>query len=40
MPRFENDRIDLVLTKRLVLFGGTELQHTLQAHRDLSTSPH
>jgi prevent-host-death family protein len=25
MPRFENDRVDLVLTKRLVLFGGPEL---------------
>jgi hypothetical protein len=29
MPRFENDRVDFVLTKRLVLFGGRELQHTL-----------
>ena len=25
MPRFENDRVDFVLTKRLVLFGGPEL---------------
>ena len=30
MPRFENDRVDFVLTKRLVLFGGRELQHTLR----------
>lgn len=29
MPRFEDDRIDLVAAKRLVLFGCPELQHTL-----------
>jgi len=30
MPRFENDRVDFVPTKRLVLFGGSEFQHTLR----------
>jgi len=30
MPRFKNDRVDFVATKRLVLFGGLELQPMLK----------
>ena len=30
MPRFKNNRVDFVATKRLVLFGGSEFQHTLR----------
>jgi hypothetical protein len=31
MPRVKDDRVDFVATKRLVLFCGPELQHTLRS---------